>query len=100
MGPTREGESLTQNRPLLVSFESAEDKVKVMKNLHSLQNAEESLKALSVSHDMSKEERSLNNKLRAEAKQLNNNPAEENFTYVVRGDPWNRKIVKIKKRNS
>ncbi len=100
LGPTREDGTLQQNRPLLVTFETNDDKMKVMKNLQALRSAEDMLKVLSVAHDMSKEEREVNNKLRVEAKKLNDENEEENFIYVVRGEPWNRKIQKVRKRNT
>ncbi len=50
-----------------------------MKNLQALRSAEDMLKVLSVAHDMFKEERESNNKLRVEAKKVNDDNEEENF---------------------
>ena len=52
---------------------------------------------ISVAHDMTPAEREVNKKKIQEAKDKNAGNQSENFTFVVRVPPWERRIVKIPK---
>ena len=65
-----------------------------MASLGNLKNAEEPYSRISISHDMTKEEREQNKKLLTEAKKLQDED-QGNWTYKVRGPPWDLKIVKL-----
>ena len=68
-----------------------------MKKLSKLRNVEETnlYKRLSVTHDMSKSEREANKEKVAEAKKLNDEEKSGKYKYIVRGPPWERRIIKI-----
>lgn len=91
-------ESKPKFRPLLVTFENEENKVKIMKNCYKLCEAKSPYNAIGVKHDMTVREREVDKKLQEEAKEQNKSVAEEDFIYVVRGLPWDRKVVKIRKK--
>ncbi len=84
-------------RPLLVAFKELETKKGLFRNLKELgqEATPEELKNLSVSHDMTTQEREENKKLVAEARAKD----QENPTlrHIVRGAPWNREIVAIRR---
>ena len=93
---TVKGEEVLVPRPVLITL-SEGMKPKVMKNVHKLRYTEEPYKSMSVKHDMTQDERKQEKELREEAKRMND--TSENFLFVVRGLPWERQIIKIKRRD-
>ena len=86
----------SKTRPLLIQFKELETKKQLFKNLRKLQQAEENIKILSISHDLTPEEREENRALLAEAKEKEAN--EPDYIFQVRGPPWNRVIIKTKRK--
>ena len=75
-----------------------ESKAKIMKNAHKLAgSSSEYFKKIGVKHDMTREEREREAKLRQEAKEKNEAEQSKDFVYLVKGLPWERRIVKIRK---
>ena len=68
-----------------------------MKNLKKLASSEK-FKKISVTHDMTQREREENKKRLQEAKDKNEANESENFKYIVVGPPWDRRVVKVKKK--
>ena len=99
---TRLGKKGAKPRPLLVSYENLENKIKVMRNLYKLKHAKEPLKNISIRQDMSQSEREQEKALQDEAKAQNERQQAEDPRYMitVRGSPWDRHIVKVKKKAS
>ena len=87
-----------RSRPLLVSFENEQDKIDVIRNAYKMRDAEEPYNNMSIAQDMSPEERKQNRELKETAKARNQANQNTNDLYVVRGLPWDRKVVKVKKR--
>ena len=83
-----------KSRPMIVSLRSLELKKKLMKNLRKLK--ENGLENVRISNDLTKAERENENKLYAEARQLEKESGE--YQFRVRGPPWDRKLVKIPRR--
>lgn len=94
----RLGKKGEKPRPLLVSFSEMGDKEKVMGNLTKMKHAKEPLNKVSVKHDLTKIEREEEKKLLAEAKTMNALEEDPTVKYIVRGMPWDRKIIKVKKK--
>lgn len=86
-------------RPIIVTLKEG-IKEKILRNVYKLKNTEnEMLKRIRVTHDMTQDERQKDSELRLEAKQKNE--AETgNFFYVVTGNPWERHILKLKKKGT
>lgn len=84
-------------RPVVVKFSDEQTKASLMTNLSELRNADEPFDEMRVQHDMTPSERETEKKLIAEAKEKSEADS-ENFFYVVRGLPGNRKVVQVKKR--
>ena len=102
---TDEGPSASQNvtsdprpRPLLVQFERYESKLALMKGLYKLghDGTPEYLSRVSIKHDMTPDERIVDKGLQADARQKNEQNQDLNIRYVVRGPPWERKVVTVK----
>ena len=72
------------------------EEAKIKRNAYKLSSSER-YKKIGIKHDMSKEERLREAKLKKEAKEKQRNEASGNFIFLVRGLPWERKIVKIRK---
>ena len=89
----------SNNRPILVSFKSDEDKQKVMAKLYLLQNCSSKFSGISVSHDMNEEQREETKKLVKKAKEMNENEKSKNFKFKVRGPPWDLCIRKVYQKN-
>ena len=71
-----------------------------MRNVYRLKDTgNRMLKRIRVSHDMTQEERRKDEELRMEARRRNEEGT-DNFFYVVRGNPWERYILKLKKRET
>ena len=77
------------------------NKVKIMKSAYKLMESENDyFKKVGVKHDMTKEEREKYLELKKEARQLQENQADGgDFLYLVRGLPWERHIIKRKRRD-
>ena len=71
-----------------------------MKNLYKLSKAAIPYKGISVrvKDDMTKQEREVDKKLQEEAKKSNERDPDSDFFFRVRGLPWERKVVKVRKR--
>ena len=80
---------------MLVSFESTESKRELFRNIKKLKN--EDLGNIRISNDLTKAERDQEKTLKEEAIRKSNSESGE-FIYRVRGPPWNRKIVKLAKK--
>ena len=83
-------------RVLIVTF-SEDTKIRIMKNAFRLSTSDSAyFRSIGIKHDMTKEERLRDRELKIEAKEKTEKET-ENFMYVVRGLPWERRIVKIRK---
>jgi len=91
-------ENTDQSRPVKVTLSDIEGKQMLMKNLSKLKHAPEhsQFKKMGVTHDMTKSEREQNKLKVVEAKTLNDNDMSGKDRWIVRGPPWERKVVKIK----
>ena len=89
-----------KSRPIKVEFSDTLSKNEFMGNLKKLKNAPTNFKNISVKHDMSLDERKIEKELYSKAKDMNtkNHTQSKNEYFVIRGLLWNRKIVKVKKR--
>ncbi len=87
-------------RPLLVEFKDEEKKRALMNNLVNLSKAPESLKRISVQHDLTKKQREEEKKLREHGRKMETEDESGEFNYRIRGPPWARRIVKMKKRDN
>ena len=98
-GQVRKVHGNEQVVPRLTVVKFTEDvKTKVMKNAHKLRfSAEDYYKKIGLKHDMTKDERSQDAKLRRDAKDKQEAEEDANLLYLVRGPPWERKIIKVKK---
>ena len=94
------GEEMMVPRILIVTLTEA-NKVKIMKSAYKLMESENDyFKKVGVKHDMTKEEREKDLELKKEARQLQENQADGgDFLYLVRGPPWERHIIKRKRRD-
>ena len=93
----RETENVcTINRPMKVVFEDERSKSVFMSNVRKLGTADEKFQSISIEHDMTKRERELNKEKVKQVKEKNEENESGNYQYVVRGPPWERKVVKVK----
>jgi len=83
-------------RPMKIVFDDAKSKTIFMSNLRNLSTAEAKYKGVSVVHDMTMKERQLNKEQIRMAKEKNDGNESGDFIYLVRGPPWDRKIVSVK----
>ncbi len=83
-------------RPIKVSFQTKENKGMFMRSLAELRNMEEPFRSLSINDDLTLEEREENRKLVIEAKKLTEED-DGDFIFKVRGPPWDRRIVRLKR---
>ena len=93
-------ESIT--RPAKIKFHNLSVKNEFMHHLSKLKNAPSEFNNISIKHDMTPDERSREKELYLKAKDLNNdssNPSKNEF-YVARGPVWDRKMVKVMKREN
>ena len=59
------------------------------------------LKKIGLKHDMTREERAKDLELKKEARQLQEKQTEgEDFLYLVKGLPWERHIIKRKRKDN
>lgn len=94
-----EGEiQVAKARPVKVTLLNVESKQLLMKSLSKLKNTppESKLRNLSVTHDMSQAERDKNKEKVLEAKALNEKEKSGKVKFIVKGPPWERKVVKIR----
>lgn len=95
--PERE-DGKPQERPLRVTFNTKEANTSMMTNLYKLKNAPDLYKNLRIKHDMTIEERVADKALQEDANRRNTEEDKpQDFIFVVRGQPWNRKIVRIRR---
>ena len=97
-GNEGEARAYRRARPILVQFETEQDKVEMMKNLYKLGGSAAPYNKISIRQDMTRTERKADKKLQNEAKSKNEETPEGNFIFQVRGPPWDRKVVKIRKK--
>ena len=85
--------------PRIVIVTCTDDsKAKIMKNAHKLAgSSSDYFKKIGIKHDMTREEREHEAKLKNEAKEKNKAEQSKDFVYLVKGLPWERRIVKIRK---
>ena len=77
-------------------FEDEKSKSVFMSNVRKLGTADENFQSISIEHDMTKRERELNKEQVKQVKEKNEEHESGNYQYVVRGPPWERKVVKVK----
>ena len=86
-------DSNKKKRPILVTINSSDKKKEWFKNISKLRESEnEIVNELKLSNDLTKEDRKNELKLYQEAKDL----SAMNDKYKVKGQPWARRIVKVK----
>ena len=91
-----EGKRGGNSRPLLVKFSDEKQKRVFMKNLGRLKGSNYKI---SIRHDQSKEERQRERDLHKEKESLNKENQDPQYVYVVRGETWSRRVVKIRRRD-
>lgn len=89
-------EAKESNRPLLVQFETDSDKSSFMKNLYRLKGSK--YNTISVKHDMTREEREQDKDMRSQSKEKTDSNMDPQVFYAVRGEPGERKVVKVLKK--
>ena len=89
------------NRPILISLKSIAMKKNILKGAWKLSktNKELSEEHIRISNDLTKSERDHEKQLHLKAKELQENESGE-YMYRVRGPPWARKIVKLRKKKN
>jgi len=95
-----ETDASVKPRPMKVSLSDVDSKQSFLKSLSKLKNApkESIYHKVSIVHDMSKAEREKNKEMVEKAKTLNEQDKSGKVKHVVRGPPWERRIVQIKVR--
>ena len=83
-------------RPIRVRLESKQKKQEITGSLKNLARAPEIFRKVSVKHDLSQSERDLVKQKIEEAKNKTNESDE--FAYLVRGPPWNLKLIQVAKK--
>lgn len=91
-----EGKRGVSDRPLLVKFTDEKQKRLFMKNLGRLKGLNYKV---SIRHDQNKDERQRERDLHEEKERSNKENQDPQYVYVVRGETWNRKVVKIRRRD-
>ncbi len=94
LGAQRDGKP----RPVKVIMCDENDKVNILRSTYRLKGAPEPYKLMSLATDMSREERERNSELVAEARRMNDDEQSGDWLHVVRGNPWQRKILRVKRR--
>jgi len=89
----RKNEIVGNPRPVLIKVKSREDVDRIMRNARKLKNSVNPYKKIIIAHDMTKTERENAKALSIKAKEKSSGEDQ----YVVRGPPWNLRIVKKKK---
>ena len=83
-------------RPIFVSMSTQDVKKKIMRNLHNLTSSDSNI---SMNHDMTKTEREWTKHLVDKAREMNKYEHMGEWFYKVRGPPWEKKILNIRKEN-
>ncbi|VDI00129.1 Hypothetical predicted protein [Mytilus galloprovincialis] len=89
-------DSKKDSRPLLVNLKSIDSKLTLFKNMHYIRGMPKYEK-VNVSNDLTQSEREQEKVLWAEAKKLQEQCISGEYQYKVRGPPWARKVIRIKK---
>ena len=93
---TIESEEVVVPRILIATL-TEDAKAKIMRNAYKLASCtSEYYRKIGVKHDKTREERQREGELKKEAKDKNENES-GNFIYLVRGMPWDRKLVRVRK---
>lgn len=94
-------EDAVRPRPIKVTLNSVDNKKRLMKNLVKLKEANDSSPyyKISVTHDMTQAEREQNKAKLMEARDKTVNDKSGNYTFIVRGPPWARRIVRVPKES-
>jgi hypothetical protein len=82
-------------RPLLVKFSEEKTKIRFMRNLSKLKNSQYTI---SVREDLSREDREKERELREEVSKKNSENEDPQWFYIVKGETWNRRIVRVRKK--
>ena len=86
-------------RALILTVKKEETKRLLFRNLYKLKETENTKYCnIAMNHDMTDAEKENNRKLLEEARRKRNEEPSENYTFVVRGPPWDRKILRIRQR--
>lgn len=88
----------SKERPILATVASLETKKKILKGAWKLSklNKEPNSTRVRIANDLTKTEREQEKQLYVKAKEMQENESGE-YLFKVRGPPWARKIVKVKK---
>jgi hypothetical protein len=89
-------DSKKPSRPLLATLEHTNQKIILFKNFHYAKQNQK-YENVSVSNDLTQTEWEKEKKLWSEAKRQQISDVSRDYMYKVRGPPWARRIVKIKK---
>ena len=89
-------DSENPKRPILATLSDSGTKRKLFQNIRKLGDAGPMYKEVRISNDFTKAEREQERKLVGEMKELQSQESGD-FVYRIRGPPWARKIVKLKK---
>lgn len=85
-------------RPIKITLKEG-IKERILRYAYRLKDTgKEMFKKARVTHDMTLEERTKDKELREEAKAKNEEESSLGNFYVVRGDPWERYLLKLRKR--
>ena len=82
-------------RPLLVTMKNPSKKRDIFKNATKLKNSK--FGEVRIFNDLTKAERDKERDLYQKAKEMQSNDVNADFLYKVRGPPWDRKILKVKR---
>ncbi len=97
---TRIGERGDKPRPVKVVLKTEEEKRRVLRRANKLRDAPKPYSTVSVSQDMTLAERDHNRQLLAESKALNEQEQSGDWLHLVRGVPWDRQIVRVRRRQT
>ncbi|XP_063427536.1 uncharacterized protein LOC134711038 [Mytilus trossulus] len=87
------------NRPILVKLPSAEPKITLFRNIHYIKTNPKYAK-VGVSNDLTQAEREQEKRLWEQAKKQTEEEISGDYHFRVRGPPWARKVVRLKKLDS
>ena len=92
--------STTKSRPLQIKFKENKDKQEFMQSLSKLRTLADTsdLKKITIINDMTRLERDNEKKLVDEMKMKNEAQPQGEYCFRVRGPPWDRKVVEIRKK--
>ena len=88
-----------KKRPIKISFESEEEKFKLLRNLSTLRGMDQ-YQGISITEDLTKDQRNQYKALATEAKQKNQDSVNGEFVWRVRGSSKNGfRLKKLQKNN-